>query len=72
VHDESLCVDEIKTVVVQVNGRVRANLEVPLDIGKDELETMALADARIQNYIDGKNVARVIVVPGRLVNVVVQ
>jgi len=72
VHDEALCVDEIKTVVVQVNGRVRANLEVSLDIGKDELEAMALADARIQHHIDGKNVARVIVVPGRLVNVVVQ
>ncbi len=72
VHDEALCVDEIKTIVVQVNGRVRANLEVPLDIGEDELEAMALADQRIQNHIEGKNVARVIVVPGRLVNVVVK
>jgi len=45
---------------------------VPLDIAKDTLETMAIADERIQKHIDGKNVARVIVVPGRLVNVVVK
>lgn len=72
VHDEALCVDEIKTIVVQVNGRVRASLEVPVDIAKDELEAMALADERVQHHIAGKNVARVIVVPGRLVNVVVK
>jgi leucyl-tRNA synthetase len=70
VHDEALCIDETCTIVVQVNGRVRASLEVPLDMAKDDLETMAVADARVQKHIDGKTVARVIVVPGRLVNVV--
>ncbi len=72
VHDEALCRDETNTIVVQVNGRVRASLEVPLDIGKDELEALAVADERIQKHIEGKSVARVIVVPGRLVNVVVK
>ena len=64
--------DETNTIVVQVNGRVRASLEVPLDMGKDELENIAVADERVQKHIDGKSVARVIVVPGRLVNVVVK
>jgi leucyl-tRNA synthetase len=72
VHDEAQCVDETNTIVVQVNGRVRASLEVPLNMAKDELETMAVADERVQKHIDGKSVARVIVVPGRLVNVVVK
>jgi leucyl-tRNA synthetase len=72
IHDEALCMDETHTVVVQVNGRVRASLEVPLDIAKKELETLAVADERVQKHIDGKNIARVIVVPGRLVNVVVK
>jgi leucyl-tRNA synthetase len=72
VHDEALCVDETNTIVVQVNGRVRASLEVPLNIAKDELETMAVADERVQKHLDGKHIARVIVVPGRLVNVVVK
>jgi leucyl-tRNA synthetase len=72
VHDEALCIDETNTIVVQVNGRVRASLEVPLDIAKDDLATMAVADERVQKHIDGKTVARVIVVPGRLVNVVVK
>ena len=71
-HDEALCRDETNTIVVQVNGRVRASLEVPLDMGKDELENIAVADERVQKHIDGKSVARVIVVPGRLVNVVVK
>ena len=71
-HDEALCQDETNTIVVQVNGRVRASLEVPLDMAKDELETMAVADERVQKHINGKSVARVIVVPGRLVNVVVK
>jgi leucyl-tRNA synthetase len=72
VHDEALCIDETNTIVVQVNGRVRASLEVPLDMAKDDLATMAVADERVQKHIDGKTVARVIVVPGRLVNVVVK
>jgi leucyl-tRNA synthetase len=72
VHDEALCRDETNTIVVQVNGRVRASLDVPLDIGKDELEAVAVADDRVQKHIDGKNISRVIVVPGRLVNVVVK
>jgi leucyl-tRNA synthetase len=71
-HDEALCRNETNTIVVQVNGRVRASLEVPLDMAKDELETIAVADERVQKHIDGKSVARVIVVPGRLVNVVVK
>ncbi len=70
-HDEALCQDDLITVVVQINGKKRDELQVPKDIGKDDLETLALASERVQKFIDGKPVRRVIVVPGRLVNVVV-
>ncbi len=59
-------------IVVQVNGKVRSRVEVSADISKDELEQTALADERIIEYIDGRNIVKVIVVPGRLVNIVVR
>jgi leucyl-tRNA synthetase len=58
-------------VPVQINGKVRLRLTVPTDISKDELEKTALADMRVQQLIEGKQVRKVIVVPGKLVNIVV-
>jgi leucyl-tRNA synthetase len=62
--------DEIE-VPVQINGKVRLRLTVPAEIDKAELEKMALADARVRQLIEGKQVRKVIVVPGKLVNIVV-
>jgi leucyl-tRNA synthetase len=62
--------DEI-TLVVQVNGKVRDKLTAPADAGTDVLESLALASPRIQEHLGGKPPKKVIVVPGRLVNVVV-
>jgi leucyl-tRNA synthetase len=62
-------VDDTITVVVQVNGKKRDELEVPKDADKAELERLALASERVQKFLDGPP-RKVIVVPGRLVNVV--
>ncbi len=59
------------TLVVQVNGKVRSRIEAAKDVSKEELEKIALADERIKDYIAEKEIRKVIVVPGRLVNIVV-
>ncbi|MGD1993197.1 MAG: class I tRNA ligase family protein, partial [Anaerolineae bacterium] len=66
-----LTVKEVITLVVQVNGRVRARLEVPADIGEEEAREAALAEENVQRYTEGRQIKRVIYVPGRLVNIVV-
>ncbi len=62
---------ETRTVVLQVNGKLRSRVEVPADSGREALEEIALADERVRRFIEGKPVKKVIVVPGKLVNVVV-
>ena len=56
--------------VVSVNGKVRSNVEVPADAVEDAIRETALADASVRKHTEGKTVAQVIVVKGRLVNVV--
>jgi leucyl-tRNA synthetase len=70
-HDEGLCVDELIPIVVQVNGKKRDELRVPKDADDATLEQLALESEKTQRFIEGKQVRRVIVVPGRLVNIVV-
>ncbi len=67
---ESAKEDEI-TVVLQVNGKVRSRLHVAPDIDNDELKKLTMEDAKVQKFIAGKTVKKVIVVPKKLVNVVV-
>jgi len=69
--DPELATDETITVVIQVNGKKRDELQVARDTAKDELERLALASENAQKFIDGKEPKKVIVVPGRLVNIVV-
>jgi len=59
------------TIVVQVNGKVRARLQVPPDVDDAALQQRALADERVRAFLGGREVRKVIVVPRRLVNVVV-
>jgi leucyl-tRNA synthetase len=70
-YDAALCVDDTITLVVQVNGKKRDELEVPKDADREELERLALASERTQRFLEGKEPRKVIVVPGRLVNIVV-
>jgi leucyl-tRNA synthetase len=69
-YDEEAAKDEEITVVLQVNGKVRSRLQVAPGIAKDELEKIALADANVLKFTDGKTVRKVIVVPNKLVNIV--
>ena len=68
--DAALAADDVVTLVVQVNGRVRDKIEVPASVGEDEAKTTALASQRVAAHIEGKQIARVIYVPGKLVNIV--
>jgi leucyl-tRNA synthetase len=68
--DEALVTEGSITLVVQVNGKVRDRLTAPADIGEDEARERALDCDGVRRHLDGRRVARVIYVPGRLVNVV--
>lgn len=70
--DESKLVDNEIEIVVQVLGKVRAKIAVAKDISKEELEAAALADEKVQEFIAGKTIVKVIVIPGKLVNIVVK
>jgi leucyl-tRNA synthetase len=69
--DLALTESDETEVVVQINGKVRLRVTVPAEIGKEELEKIVLADPRVKALIEGKQVRKVIVVPGKLVNIVV-
>lgn len=68
--DESKLIDNEIEMAIQVNGKVRSKIVVAKDITKEELEKAALADATIQEWIDGKEIRKVIAIPGKLVNIV--
>ncbi|WP_334116874.1 leucine--tRNA ligase [Ligilactobacillus sp.] len=71
-YDESKLVKDEVEVVVQVNGRVRQHLKVSSSITKEELEKAAMADEHVREFVEGRNVVRVIAIPGKLVNIVVK
>ncbi|WP_300776408.1 leucine--tRNA ligase [uncultured Akkermansia sp.] len=68
--EETLLEENTVPMVIQVNGKLRDKLEVPKDISREELEKLALASAKVNIFLDGVTVRKVIVVPGRLVNIV--
>ena len=68
--EAALVTDEIE-LVVQVNGKLRASIRVPATADKAAIEQAAISDANVQKFVAGQAVKRVIVVPGKLVNVVV-
>ncbi|OIR43111.1 leucine--tRNA ligase [Corynebacterium sp. NML140438] len=70
--EESFLVDATIELPVQINGKVKARIDVPTDASKEDTEAVALTDARVKELTDGKNVVKVIVVPGRMVNLVVK
>ena len=68
--DESLLVESEITIIVQVNGKLRAKLQVSADMSKEDLEALAKEDSKVQAQTEGKTIRKVIVVPGKLVNIV--
>jgi leucyl-tRNA synthetase len=63
---------DVVTIVVQVNGKLRSKFEAPRDAGQEELLTLALQDERIQGHTGGKTILKTIVIPNKLVNIVVK
>ena len=69
-YDESLIVEEMVTMVVQINGKVRDRIEMTAGINKEEAQKAALEAPKVQSYLEGMQISKVIVVPERLVNIV--
>ncbi|MFL0507224.1 leucine--tRNA ligase [Ureibacillus sp. 179-F W5.1 NHS] len=70
--DESKLVDDEVEVVVQVNGKLRSKVKVAKDVSKEQLEEIAKVDEKVKEFTDGKQIVKVIAVPGKLVNIVVK
>ncbi|MDO6568109.1 leucine--tRNA ligase [Alteromonas sp. 1_MG-2023] len=68
--DKAALVEDEKLIIVQVNGKVRAKMTVAADASKDAIEEAAKAQDNVQPFIEGKTIRKVIVVPGKLVNIV--
>ncbi|MGM9402162.1 leucine--tRNA ligase [Aliiroseovarius sp. KMU-71] len=71
VADEAMLVEDTVTLPIQINGKRRAEISVPKDMDKAEVEKLALSEEAVVRALDGKAPKKVIVVPGRIVNVVV-
>jgi len=69
--DEKFLKEDSKEYPISVNGKKRDAIQIPSDASKDEIEKIALASEAVQKWIEGKEVRKVIVVPGRMVNIVV-
>jgi len=72
VADTELAKKEELEIPIQVNGKLRSRVVVAPDASEEDLRAMALADGKVQSFIDGHKVVKVIVVPQRLVNVVIK
>ena len=70
--DESKTVESSVTIAVQVNGKVKGTVTLPMDCPKEQALEIAMADSKIQNAINGKNVVKSIVVPNKIINLVVK
>lgn len=71
VHDEQYLVESAFNYPIQINGKHRANIEIPLDMPQEEIQKLVLADERVHKFTEGNSPKKFIVVPGRIINVVV-
>jgi len=69
-YKEEFLIESEVTVVIQVNGKLRSKLTVAKDISKEDMEALALSDENVKQFTDGNTIRKVIVVPGKLVNIV--
>jgi leucyl-tRNA synthetase len=70
--DEAVAREDAIELAVQVNGKVRGRITVPREAPEAEIKRLALAEPRVAEQVDGKQVAKLVIVPGRLVSVVVR
>ena len=71
-YDEAKTEDQEKEIAIQVNGKVRDTIKININTSKEELEKTALSRENIKKWIENKEVVKVIVVPGRIVNIVIK
>ena len=69
-HDEAHLVESTIEMAVQVNGKLRDRIQIPADMAKSDIERIAMESENVQRHTEGKNVKKVIVIPGKLVNIV--
>ncbi|WP_294412716.1 leucine--tRNA ligase [uncultured Ruminococcus sp.] len=70
VYDDELCKEDTIEIVVQINGKVKAKLNIAVDADKDSVMDMAMSDEKVKESIDGKTIVKQIYVPNKLVNIV--
>ena len=70
-YDPKLIKEERVILVIQVNGKVRDKIEVEANISEDEAKELAISQEKVQKWIEGKDIKKVIFVPGKLINIVV-
>ena len=71
-YDESMLIDEVKDIAVQVNGKVRAVITVSIDDSDKEIERKALAEPNVLNHTKDKQIVKVIIIKGKIINIVVK
>ncbi|HHU62678.1 MAG TPA: leucine--tRNA ligase [Clostridiales bacterium] len=72
VHDEAALIIEEVEMVVQINGKIKSKIIVDMDTPKEQLEELVLELPRIKSLVEGKNIVKLVVIPNKLVNIVVQ
>lgn len=71
-YDETKTIDETKEIAVQVNGKVRGTITIHVDDSEDSIKEKALNEDNVKKHIEGKNIVKVIVIKGKIVNIVVK
>ena len=71
-YDEKQCIDNTVEIVVQINGKVKAHFDAPVNSDREALEKMAFDLPEVQKLTDGKTIVKKIAVPNKLVNIVVK
>ena len=71
-YDPKLVAEEAVELAVQVNGKVRAKITVPADATQEHIQALALVDSKVIGFLEGKKVQRVVYVPRRLMNIVLE
>ena len=69
-YDEELCVDSTVSIGVQVNGKARGEITIAADADQDAAVSAAQEVERVQKFLDGKNIVKIIYVPGRILNII--
>lgn len=71
-YDEAKTIDQTVEIAIQVSGKLRGTIKVPLDTPKDEVVKLALADGRVAQHVEGKQIVKEIYIPNKLINIVVK